>query len=264
MQLPETSKSVRLMAQKMCDSLTETLSRACSSKWQVELSDQVPGKQPDVATSIWLRCRFEGSCDGDALLAFPAAVLPKLSLRDVTGDGSDLQTSQKAALLAVLEGGLSNLGTLLDETGSTLIRIEGVEGTALTGERVIELLVQSVPKNPETAMSLYLCLSQTLITAVQGSIAESFVFPDAADSEAANLDLVMGVELNVKLRFGQRQLALREVMELASGSVVELDRQVDEPVELILDGRVVARGEAVIVDGNYGMRVTQLVSDPFL
>jgi flagellar motor switch protein FliN/FliY len=41
--------------------------------------------------------------------------------------------------------------------------------------------------------------------------------------------------------------------------VVELDRQVDEPVELVLDGRVVARGEAVIIDGNYGMRITQLI-----
>jgi flagellar motor switch protein FliN/FliY len=68
----------------------------------------------------------------------------------------------------------------------------------------------------------------------------------------------MDVELNVSLRFGQRQLPLREVLELASGSVVELDRQVDDPVELLLDGKVIARGEAVIVDGNYGLRVTEI------
>ncbi len=86
----------------------------------------------------------------------------------------------------------------------------------------------------------------------------------AAAAEASgitngNLGLVMDVELNVTLRFGQRQLSLREVMDLASGSVVELDREVDEPVELILDGRVIARGEAVIVDGNYGVRVTEVL-----
>ena len=69
----------------------------------------------------------------------------------------------------------------------------------------------------------------------------------------------MNVELEVTLRFGQRRLSLREVMDLASGSVVELDRQVDEPVELILDGRVIARGEAVLVDGNYGVRVTEIL-----
>jgi flagellar motor switch protein FliN/FliY len=81
---------------------------------------------------------------------------------------------------------------------------------------------------------------------------------DNRQIDPLNLKLVMDVELNVSLRFGQRQLPLREVLELASGSVVELDRQVDDPVELLLDGKVIARGEAVIVDGNYGLRVTEI------
>jgi len=76
--------------------------------------------------------------------------------------------------------------------------------------------------------------------------------------DPVNLKMVMDVELNVSLRFGQRQLPLREVLELASGSVIDLDRQVDDPVELLLDGKVIARGEAVIVDGNYGLRVTEV------
>ena len=83
--------------------------------------------------------------------------------------------------------------------------------------------------------------------------------PDTQQKPTENLDLVLDVELNVTLRFGERKLPLREVLELGSGAVVELDRQVDEPVELILDGRVVARGEAVIIDGNYGLRVTQVL-----
>jgi flagellar motor switch protein FliN/FliY len=77
-------------------------------------------------------------------------------------------------------------------------------------------------------------------------------------TDPVNLKLVMDVELNVSLRFGQRQMPLREVLELATGSVIELDRQVDDPVELLLDGKVIARGEAVIVDGNYGLRVTEI------
>jgi flagellar motor switch protein FliN len=86
----------------------------------------------------------------------------------------------------------------------------------------------------------------------------------AAAAEASglthgNLGLVMDVELEVSLRFGQRQLSLREVLELGSGSVVELDSEVDQPVELILDNRVIARGEAVIVDGNYGVRITEVL-----
>ena len=76
--------------------------------------------------------------------------------------------------------------------------------------------------------------------------------------ETANLDLVMDVELNVTLRFGQRLLSLREVLDLNTGSVIELDRQVEEPVELLLEGKVIARGEAVVIDGNYGLRVTEV------
>ena len=86
------------------------------------------------------------------------------------------------------------------------------------------------------------------------------VFATVAQSaaEAKNLDLVLNVELNVTLRFGQRLLTLREVLDLTTGSVVELDRQVEEPIELLLDGKVIARGEAVVIDGNYGLRVTEV------
>ena len=83
-------------------------------------------------------------------------------------------------------------------------------------------------------------------------------YPAPALAEAKNLDLVLNVELNVTLRFGQRLLTLREILDLTTGSVVELDRQVEEPIELLLDGKVIARGEAVVIDGNYGLRVTEV------
>lgn len=76
------------------------------------------------------------------------------------------------------------------------------------------------------------------------------------------LQRVIDVPLAVTLRFGQRQLTLRELLELNTGSLVELDRQVEEPVELMLGERVIARGEVVIVDGNYGMRVSEVVEHP--
>jgi flagellar motor switch protein FliN/FliY len=72
------------------------------------------------------------------------------------------------------------------------------------------------------------------------------------------LDLLMDVQLGVSMRFGARQLLLREVLELSPGAVVELDRRVQEPVDLLLDGKLVARGEVVIIDGNYGLRVTDV------
>ena len=76
------------------------------------------------------------------------------------------------------------------------------------------------------------------------------------------LDLLMDVELDVTLRFGRRSMLLREVLELDAGSVVELDRQVQEPADLLLDGRLIARGEVVVLEGNYGLRVLEIVSPP--
>jgi len=75
-----------------------------------------------------------------------------------------------------------------------------------------------------------------------------------------NLDLLMDVPLNVKLRFGQRKLPLREVLDLNDGAVVELDQEIEDPAELILGDKVIARGEVVIVDGNYGLRITEVSS----
>lgn len=73
-----------------------------------------------------------------------------------------------------------------------------------------------------------------------------------------NLELLLDVNLAVTLRFGQRQMTLRDILQLRSGSVIELDRQTDEPVDLLLDDRIIARGEVVVVDGNYGLRVSEI------
>ncbi len=75
-----------------------------------------------------------------------------------------------------------------------------------------------------------------------------------------NAQHLMDVGLAVTLRFGGRRMLLGEVLELNSGSVVELDRLVHDPADLLLEGRVIARGEVVVVDGNYGLRVTEIVS----
>jgi flagellar motor switch protein FliN/FliY len=69
----------------------------------------------------------------------------------------------------------------------------------------------------------------------------------------------MDAELEVALFFGERQLLLKEILELDSGSVVELNHHLDEPVDLRVGGRTIARGEVVVVEGNYGLRITEIV-----
>jgi len=89
-------------------------------------------------------------------------------------------------------------------------------------------------------------------------VAGTNVNSDEAPNEP-NLDLLLAVNLNLTLRFGQRVLPLREILDLNAGAIIELDREAQEPADLLLGDKVIARGQVVIVDGNYGLRVTEVV-----
>lgn len=74
------------------------------------------------------------------------------------------------------------------------------------------------------------------------------------------LDLLMEVELPVGVTFGRTQLKLKDAIKLTSGSIVELNRSIVEPVEVIVNNCVIARGEVVVVEGNYGVRIQHIVN----
>jgi flagellar motor switch protein FliN/FliY len=73
-------------------------------------------------------------------------------------------------------------------------------------------------------------------------------------------DLLMEIELDATLQFGSRELQLKEVLALSLGDVLELDRHVNEPVDLVVGDRIVARGEVVIVEGNFALLVTEVAA----
>lgn len=81
--------------------------------------------------------------------------------------------------------------------------------------------------------------------------------PGQPTDDNKKLELLLDVNLALTLRFGQRDLTLREILDLSAGSVIELDRAVEEPAELLLGDKVIARGQVVTVDGNYGIRITE-------
>ena len=77
---------------------------------------------------------------------------------------------------------------------------------------------------------------------------------------ASALDILLDIELPVTLRFGRRQMSLDDILRLDSGSVIEFDRALEDPVEVLVNSRVVARGEAVTVQGHYGVRILEIAS----
>jgi flagellar motor switch protein FliN/FliY len=105
-------------------------------------------------------------------------------------------------------------------------------------------------------------MNETLAANFLGS--EGGKMTDAArnisSSGMANLDMLMGVSLQVSVELGRTRMPLRQILELQQGSVVELDRLAGEAVDIYINERLLARGEVVIVDDKFGVRITELVS----
>jgi len=82
--------------------------------------------------------------------------------------------------------------------------------------------------------------------------------PAVAAGNASTAPLLMDVKLPIRVLMGRTQLCLRDIAQLGSGSVVELDCSPSDAVEIVVNGRAIAQGEIVVVAGNYGVRVTRI------
>jgi len=74
------------------------------------------------------------------------------------------------------------------------------------------------------------------------------------------IDLLLDVDLPVSISFGKTRLPMKDVLKLTTGSIVELDRNVNDLVEVLVNHRLIARGEVVVVEGNYGVRIQEIAS----
>ena len=83
--------------------------------------------------------------------------------------------------------------------------------------------------------------------------------PGEAGGDSRNLDLLLDVEIPISVEVGRAQMSLEDVLKLVPGSVIALDKKAEEPVDLRVNGKLVARGEVVLVDDVYGLRITQIV-----
>ncbi len=75
-----------------------------------------------------------------------------------------------------------------------------------------------------------------------------------------NFDLLADVDLNITVELGRRRMPLSDVLQLTTGSVIELEKLVGEPLEIFANGRLIAEGEAVVIDEQFGVRITRLAS----
>lgn len=92
----------------------------------------------------------------------------------------------------------------------------------------------------------------------QGAIAGQDVGDAAPDTR--NLGMLLDVNLRVTVELGRTRLKIRDILNLANGSVVELGKQASEPVDILVNGALLASGEVVVVDESFAVRITKLLS----
>ncbi|EKN64717.1 CheC, inhibitor of MCP methylation / FliN fusion protein [Neobacillus bataviensis LMG 21833] len=80
------------------------------------------------------------------------------------------------------------------------------------------------------------------------------------DEKSVNLDLLMDINLEVVVELGRTKKKINEILELSQGSIIELDRVSGEPVDLLINGKVVAKGEVVVIDEYFGIRITEIIN----
>jgi len=83
--------------------------------------------------------------------------------------------------------------------------------------------------------------------------------PTPREGAKSTLDLLMDVTVSISVELGKTTLKIEDILQMANGTVVKLDKLVDEPVDLKVNGRLMARGEIVVVDDFFGIRVTEIV-----
>jgi flagellar motor switch protein FliN/FliY len=252
-------KAAQEFANSLAISLAESLTKALGSPLRIKVLET-----PDLSTRqerpVLFRIAAEGAIRGECFLQLYEAQVADLGAKMLGERGSTISDAHIEALAKAIEAAMAGVSaSLVAEFGDVRFKVERVADLAFGGMLVVPLAA-SLGEEPEMPAHLYFEGQFLTALSLSGSTKRSSKASDISQApiDPLNLKLVMDVELNVSLRFGQRQLPLREVLELTSGSVIELDRLVDEPVELLLDGKVIALGEAVIVDGNYGLRVTEV------
>jgi len=244
-------------------SLPELVSQLGSGTWTFAGMSAVEQHTPVAALRVRLQQGLKG-CLWIALAAQDASLLLEL----FTGEAAVLAAApdgmQQEALLELIRqwSGLaaSRLKPVFGEVAVEAV-YETAPASGLTASRLLRIGCgeRSIVVRVELDSDLLLLLDRR-----QGPRAQ--VVPEATSGSLdqllreGNLDLLLDVELGVTLRFGSRRAPLREVLGLSPGAVLELNREIQEPVDLLLNDRVIARGDVVVVDGNYGLHITDVIS----
>lgn len=218
------------------------------------------------ANVLWWQQEFNVAPGALAWIGAPAATWKDIGSRVLTGAGVEEGTDEdlRSTYSEVLTQSLSSLAQALTTRLKREVICSG--GSEARPEKHTGVSFQIIFRFSGQQIDLAAVFTQELIQALRKETAPPPVaagFPPTAPTEgepAKALDLLLDVELPISVSFGRTQLPLKDVIKLTTGSIVELNRSVSEPVEIIVNNCVIARGQVVVVEGNFAIRIQQIIS----
>ena len=215
---------------------------------------------------------FAATVEGDEAGRFSIMLDGGLAEASLLGEGADQKAGWWELLKEVADAAsgelLAKTGRRCSVTSFTPITSEGKLSRAFlleAGDRSWPILVNDevrLAKPAEAPAKPAPSPAAAAPSAPAKSAASSSPPPAPPPSGLSpGLELLLDVELEASLRFGAREMPLGEILDLGPGDVVQLDRHISDPVDLIVGDKIVARGEVVLVNGNFGLRVTE-VAEP--
>jgi flagellar motor switch protein FliN/FliY len=266
--LPESV--LESFVQNWAEILAQVLGEISGSPVSCVVLPEAPALPASAESDLYILAAASGTLRGEMSLRLPAAATVLLAqvFGGETSAATAVSAEYKEAVVELFRQVSGLIATMLRKKfGDVQLHVEAAATSPSWSASSTAWLRAGEEPSPAW---IEMQLSAAIVAALRAENAEAAAAPPLTPNAAAsappagaqesgvNLALLKDVELAVTLRFGSRRLLLREVLELNPGAVVELDREVPEPVDLLLDNRIVARGEIVVLDGNYGLRVTEV------
>jgi flagellar motor switch protein FliN len=253
-------------AQSWADSLGQVLSQVTGGEQACGVAARAPNPAAAVEGELWILGTCSGGLRGEMSLRLSAATTLRVAqtfMSEPSAPEAPVTVEHREAALELLRQVAGLVVTSLKARwGEIQLRLEEAAGAPSWPASSTSWLRFGEESSPSW---VEMQISAALAAALRAEKAEAAKPAPAApspDDSRATLGLLMDVELAVTLRFGEKRLLLREILDLCPGSVIELNREVQEPVDMLLDGRLVARGEVVVMNGNYGLRITEVAASP--
>jgi flagellar motor switch protein FliN/FliY len=209
---------------------------------------------------------FAATLSGDELGRLAVVLDGTVLESPLVGEGMDQKAGWGELLREVADAAA---GELLAKTGKKcrVDKFEEIGGESKvsrafqlkSGDRAWTILVRDDVRAPKPAAKAAAdTAAATGKPPAEASAPATGASPGSALS--AGIELLLDVELEATLRFGSREMPLGELLDLGPGDVVQLDRNVSDPVDLIVGDKIVARGEVVLVNGNFGLRISEVAA----